>query len=92
MPRRITIYQVWDGEDMALSDTWFPTLKEARQYIADNYGVPKSHIVLSVDPEFPSLVQWSGDADTGYDVHCQASAMTMTAKGICDALTNEPNR
>jgi len=92
MPRRITVYQVWDGEDMANSDTWWPTLRQARDYIYHSYGVPRSRVKLAVDPEFPSLLQWSGEADSGYDVHCQASRMLMTAEGICNALTHEPNR
>lgn len=92
MARKITVYQVWHGEDMALSDAWFATLKQARQHIADSYGVPKSRVKLAYDPEFPSSLTWDGEADDGYDIHCTAIEIEMTAEGVCDALTHLPNR
>lgn len=92
MSRQITVYQVWDGSDMAGSDTWWPTLKQAREHIHEAYGFAKSAVKLTTDPDVPSLLAWSADMEDGCDVHCMAARITMTAEGICDALTNEPNR
>lgn len=92
MARTITVYQVYDGEDMAQSDAWFATLKEAREHIEQCYGIPASQVILTNDPECLSLLTWEGSADSGYDVHCTACRIELTGKGICHALTNEPNR
>lgn len=86
MSREVSVYQTWHGEDMALSDCWHPTLKEARSFIASNYGVAASSVTLDKDGH------WDGNADDGFDIHCSRYRVEMTKDGICEALTRLPNR
>lgn len=82
------IYQTWDGEDMALSDTWWPTLKQAIAHIRSTYGVT-GPIKLDAKGE------WQGEAVTekeGYDIYISRSELKPTREDICNALTFWPNR
>lgn len=79
------IYQAWDGEDMANSDTWWPTLKEAVAHIRERYGVTGP---IKLD----AAGDWEGEADSGFDVHISRSELKPTREEICNALTFWPNR
>jgi len=83
--RSITIYQTWHSEDMANTDLWWPSLRQARNYLSQNYGVQKAAIKL-VDGD------WGMDLPEGHAVYCSAHVVTMNAEGVCSALTFCPNR
>lgn len=72
---------------MANSDTWYPTLTQAREHAAASWGVAKSAVVLD------DAGEWDGEiGGDGFDVHVARHRVTLTADGVCDALTFWPNR
>jgi len=79
------LYQAWDGEDMAGSDTWWPTLAAAVAHVRQHYGV-KGLIKLDASGD------WDGEAENGYDVHISRSELEPNREDICNALTFWPNR
>lgn len=85
------IYRTWDGYDMANSDTYWPTLRQAIADIRDSYGV-KGAIKLDKNGA------WSGNAgpDAGLasnmDVHIERLEIEMTREGLCYALKMNPHR
>jgi len=92
MPRKVKIWRVWDSYDMALSDTFHPTRKEALAHLKSTYNVTPS--MLKKDGEYEWL-----RADLAADEHSNVSEVylaeaeiLMTRAGVCHALTHMPHR
>ena len=91
MARSVFIYQCWSGEDMAGSDTWYATAKEARAHAATSWKVAPSSI------RFDAAGEWDGEAGPeseldGVDVHIARHSISLTAEAVSNALTFWPNR
>jgi hypothetical protein len=87
--RFITIWRTWCGDDMAQSDSYYPTRRAAEAAIRENYD----GVVLRPDPDDEDL--WSGDIDgdgNGFDVHLERLRIVVTRAGLCRALKNIPMR
>lgn len=78
------IYQAYDDEDMANSDTWWPTLAQAVAHVRERYGV--------TGPITLKDGEWQWDPEDGYTVYISRNEVTPTRQGICNALTFLPNR
>jgi len=77
------IYQVYDSEDMAETDSYFATLREAI-FAIRNYGI--------LGPIKPVNGSWVGSIADGYEVHLERHEITPTRAGICAAMKWIPNR
>lgn len=85
MPALATIHQVWDSTDSAATDSFFASMANVRTYIAEQYDIPKSHVVLDEEGN------WQGDYAEG-TVYVRTLKIRLTARGICSAMGVYPNR
>lgn len=79
------LFQVWDSEDMAMSDSWWPTLKQAIAHVRDAYGIT-GPIKLTAAGD------WEAETEAGWMVYIERSELQPTREGICHALKHWPNR
>lgn len=79
------VYQTYDSQDMANTDSWFPTLKEAVNHIKTTYDFFKP-IKLDEDGE------WSVDLEGIGTIYLVRHEIKATKHGICSALMFLPNR
>lgn len=79
------VYQIYESQDMANTDSWFPTLKGAIDHIKATYDI-SNPIKLDEDGE------WSVDMEGIGTIYLVRHDIKATKDGICSALMFLPNR
>lgn len=83
------IWHVWDGSDMAQSDSFFPTKSAAIAHVRENYdGV----IFKPRDGLDYAWIGYEHNNDKGFDINLVREDIRLTRQGLCSALRYIPNR
>jgi hypothetical protein len=87
------IYQVYLSDDMAASDSFYPTKAEAMRAVREHGGVGRGEVQDDGRGVFIRLCFHTSTAD-GYEVevYLETHDVAPTREGICRALKNIPNR
>jgi hypothetical protein len=82
----LEIWEVWDSEDAAMSDRFFPAKAAAIEYIRESYNLigPEEVADTLKCPCWP--------IGNGNLVYLMTHKVRLTPEGICWALQNLPNR
>lgn len=85
------IYQVYISDDMAESDSFYPTKKLAMAAVRD-YGGIGDGVMQDDGRGLIIRLCFRTEGSDGYEVYLETHDITRTRNGICWALKNIPNR
>jgi hypothetical protein len=91
MAKLMSLWRIYDGYDMALSDSYFPTRRLALDQVRSSYDVGESAFRPSAD--CPDL--WEAGLPDGFHgsfVYLERILVEPTRAGIARALKNIPHR
>ena len=86
--RALTLWRIWEASDMAQSDSYFATKREALAELRNWGAKPSALRPDEIDPDDT----WTATADDGSTVYLERIYVTPTRAGIASALQHIPHR